>query len=72
MVAITLSRRSKGGTPFGPGYEPHVHNSRAGFGSARRSNDGLKGMPEESFGGTPKPIQERLINFGVKHGKSPR
>ena len=28
-------------------------------------------MPGESFEGTPKPISKTLINFGVKHWKSP-
>jgi hypothetical protein len=32
---------------------------------------GLKGMPEESLGGTPKPISKILMNFGVRHWKSP-
>src|SRR5262249_16284294 len=32
---------------------------------------GLKGMPRGNVEGTPKPIDNRLINFGVKHGKSP-
>src|SRR5262249_47260503 len=33
---------------------------------------GPKGMPGESYGGTPKPICKRLIHFGVRHEKSPR
>jgi hypothetical protein len=32
---------------------------------------GLKGMPGECIGGTPKPISFTLINFGVRHWRSP-
>src|SRR5690348_6129270 len=71
MVKINSTQPSGNGwNAHRPGYEPKsrlISQDRVSPPFQR----GLKGMPRGSVEGTPKPIDNRLINFGVKHGKSP-